>query len=183
MGNYVTKEQIDNWPYRMSDEEQEAQIALAEETIEKALGKKFYEHQFSDHFSGNGVDYLDLGFQEPLINVTKVAKVRRDGSQSELGDYWFDDWAVRGQMFAHEGLAYLIEGTKGLAPTPAGIKVATKHYVRYLNDETEYDTYQRGRVSQGSLDVTDMRKPITGVEKVDEMLRHYTKKRITIHML
>lgn len=179
MGNYIETADVNNWPDGITDTEKEGRVDRAERQIEDVLGKVFYEESFVELFSGNGTNFLDLGFQDPVLEVTKVERVAVDGTASEVdtSSWDYDSRRVYGYEFPEGYNNIRVTGTHGEIPTPKGIETATIHLVQYYNDETAYTTYTQGSRREGSLSRDVKKRPLTGVEEVDMILRDFDNHR------
>ncbi len=179
MGNYVQIGGVDNWPSGVTEAEQNAMINRAESLIETVTYRKHYQHGFEVKVPGSGAGILDLGFQEKLADVTSAVDNR---TGAEIVGWDFDDYALFGVYFPAGHNRITVSGVKGPENVPEDIRAAALMYVRFLNDETLYESYDRGNVRHGSIDMTFSNRPRTNVLEIDRILRHY-KRRLVVRVV
>jgi len=72
MGNYITINDIDNWPAGLDDTQKEEIITRCEKLVEQVTRSFFYSKNFDIRLSGNNTQRLFFPYVQPIITVTAV---------------------------------------------------------------------------------------------------------------
>jgi len=212
MGNYINPGDVTSWPSGCDATCQAERIAFAEALVEKILGRHFYVKDFDLELNGNGKNRITLPLEADIITVDHVyicgVELAETWYAYDENSVYLN---LCGSGIFQSGagvLVQLIAGaaeTEGLFPrgynncrfvgtygesTPQPIKDAIIWLVDAINEETfgggaagafksekigDY-SYSKGLAGYWKEGV------LTGVDKVDAVLRHYIKQKKPIVM-
>jgi len=119
-GNYITEDDIDNWPAGITDEGRLSLINKVEERIEKLAKDCWRVKSFDIKVNGLGRNYLNLGL---MPNILTVSAVEISGVALTTTYYTHDKCAVfldTGSAFSDAELRYLLKSTDSYTLFPRG---------------------------------------------------------------
>ena len=193
-GNYITLlDDVDNWP---DDPELDAQLEViqrAEELIEQLTNDYFYAKAFSLYFDGNDRERLNLGLLPSLLSVTEIlvaeeeldSDLWRHDTESVYANpgYYVEDPDIPAVLFP-KGLCNIqVIGTYGWSACPSMIKNAAVMLCQIENDPTLYTRYHdfmSEKLGDASISLgtkTSGRSFLSGTTEVDNLIRHYIRKK------
>ena len=71
-GNYITEDDVGNWPAGITDEQKTDVIERAEEEIERLTKDIFYEKPFDIFRDGTGEDFMSLDIRGRIMSVSAI---------------------------------------------------------------------------------------------------------------
>ena len=267
-GNYISEDDVDNWPAGITDESKLFVIETAELEADRVTRDVFYEKPFDIFRDGNGQDWMALNLRGRILSVSAIYNqgvtmntvnyshstnvIHRSATGIESDDYLrylrnrrrragdaglfpvgIGNLEIVGTMGWPEKLAYdtlvgtfrareTITGSNNtytakiqrVTPTalwiagktgafednevltggtseataavnsasgevtdpPNGIKQAAIMLAKFDNDGTLYTRYEEGSEGIAGVNVSNPRKPLTGIREVDRILRNYVRK-------
>jgi hypothetical protein len=175
MGNYITINDIDNWPAGLDDTQKEEIITRCEKLVEQVTRSFFYSKNFDIRLSGNNTQRLFFPYVQPIITVTAVY-IEDEELPSDNWDYdSFSVFRIDEEKF-EDGINNIrIVGTYGYASTPEPIKQAVKILVRAENDPTLYTRVFEGTERLGDYSYS-VERILTGIVEADRLLRPYVRR-------
>lgn len=200
--HYIADSDVDNWPDGATDTEKKMVMNRVEERIEKLTKDFFYEKVFNVYIDGNGKDRLFLGLIPDIVKIIEI-KISGIVLPSSWWTYNKDSVYLNPETVAGEteelaelhlrlryervlfpkGMGNIrVVGTHGRAfpDCPAAIKQATVILCQVENDPTLYPAASEDFKSEKLGDYSYTRRDgefITGISRVDKLLRPYIKKK------
>jgi hypothetical protein len=212
LGNYINPTDITSWPSGTADADKIKAIALAEQLLEKILGRVFYAQPFVLELNGNGKNRLMLPTYEDILTV---ASVFIDGIELDPSWWTYDansiyldltasgtytsgyPWAEyyyrlseadeRG-IFPRGYNNIRVTGTKGEATIPQPIIEALIKMVDKMNEGIFWTggLFKSESIGDYSYDLglADYVKEgiLTGFPEIDRILRHYMRQKKAIFL-
>ena len=189
-GNYITDNDVDNFPDDITKEERQAIIDGVEHLVERITKDYFYAKAFDIKLNGNDKARLYIPIRQRILSVTNVYI-----NEVELADTEWDhdedsifasinpseidpmELAERKHLFPRGHNNIRIVGTLGWAACPLPVKQVCIILARAENDDELYEKAYFKSERLGEYSYSRDGKNYTGIPEVDSKIDRYINRR------